>query len=235
MTVAEIMEELKGYGSETTKKTFLKHGAREPFFGVKVQDLKKIQKKVKKDYALSLALYATGNSDAMYLAGLIADEKKMTKADLKQWVEGAYWEMISDYTVAWVAAESNFGFELGLEWIESDNENIASAGWATLSSLTALKQDADLDIETYKNLLQRIEKSISKAANRVRYNMNNFIICVGSYITALKDLALDTANKIGKVHVDMHGTACKVPSAVDYINKVADAGKTGKKRKTVRC
>lgn len=235
MTVAEIMEELKGYGSETTKKTFLKHGAREPFFGVKVQDLKKIQKKVKKDYALSLALYATGNSDAMYLAGLIADEKKMTKADLKQWVEGAYWEMISDYTVAWVAAESNFGFELGLEWIESDNENIASAGWATLSSLTALKQDTDLDIETYKNLLQRIEKSISKAANRVRYNMNNFVICVGSYITALKDLALDTANKIGKVHVDMHGTACKVPSAVDYINKVADAGKTGKKRKTVRC
>src|SRR5947209_7953223 len=50
----------------------MKHGAREPFFGVKIEDLKKIQKRIKKDYQLALDLYATGISDAMYLAGLIA-------------------------------------------------------------------------------------------------------------------------------------------------------------------
>ena len=43
-----------------------------------------IQKKVKKDYQLAKDLYATGNADAMYLAGLIADEDKMTKKDLKK-------------------------------------------------------------------------------------------------------------------------------------------------------
>ena len=117
MTKSEVIEELKNYGNETTKRIFINHGAREPFFGVKVQDLKKIVKKIRKDYKLSLELYDTGNSDAMYLAGLIADERAMTKLDLQKWVKGAYWYMISDYTVPWIAAESNFGEELALEWI----------------------------------------------------------------------------------------------------------------------
>ena len=45
MTTKEILTELHGYGDEQTKKTLMKHGAKEPFFGVKVQDLKKILKK----------------------------------------------------------------------------------------------------------------------------------------------------------------------------------------------
>ena len=48
--------------------------------------LKKIQKRVKKDYRLALDLYDTGIYDAMYLAGLIADDAKMTKKDLERWV-----------------------------------------------------------------------------------------------------------------------------------------------------
>jgi len=77
------MTELEGYGNPSTKKIFLRHGAPEPIFGVKVQDLKKIVKKVKKDHKLSLELFDTKNGDAMYLAGLIADEKKITKTQLK--------------------------------------------------------------------------------------------------------------------------------------------------------
>lgn len=41
----------------------MKHGASEPFFGVKVTDLKKLVKPIKKDLLLSLALYKTGKSD----------------------------------------------------------------------------------------------------------------------------------------------------------------------------
>ena len=40
MTAQEVLAELKKLGSEQTKKTFLRHGAQEPFFGVKVADLK---------------------------------------------------------------------------------------------------------------------------------------------------------------------------------------------------
>jgi 3-methyladenine DNA glycosylase AlkD len=85
MTVTEIMTELQAKGSESIKKILVKHGVKEPFFGVKIEYLKPIQKKVKKDYQLAKDLFATGNADAMYLAGLIADDENMTKADLQTW------------------------------------------------------------------------------------------------------------------------------------------------------
>ena len=49
MTTKEILSELKEYGNEQTKSTLMRHGAKEPFFGVKVQDLKKILKKNKEE------------------------------------------------------------------------------------------------------------------------------------------------------------------------------------------
>ncbi len=235
MTKEEILKELAGYGNEGTKKIFLKHGAREPFYGVKVQDLKKIQKKVKKQHQLSLELYATGNSDAMYLAGLIADETEISKSELNKWVREAYWYMISEYTVAWVAAESKYGYELGLEWIDSNKEGIASAGWATLANYAAIKPDIELNIEVFNELLDRVEKNIRQAQNRVRFTMNGFVIAIGSYIIELTKKASSVAKNIGKVNVDMGGTACKVPFATDYIKKVADRGSLGKKRKDARC
>ena len=45
MTKKEILNKLEEYGDKQTKSTLMKHGAKEPFFGVKVQDLKKILKK----------------------------------------------------------------------------------------------------------------------------------------------------------------------------------------------
>jgi 3-methyladenine DNA glycosylase AlkD len=234
MTTIQILKELEGYGNEGTKKVFLRHGAREPFYGVKVQDLKKIVKKVKKNHELSLELYATGNSDAMYLAGLIADENKISKSDLNRWADEAYWYMISEYTVAWIASESNYGYELALKWIDSDKENIASTGWATLSNYASIKPTKELDIAVYSDLLDRVEKNIHTAKNRVRYTMNGFVIATGSYIEELTNKAMHISKKIGKVKVDVGGTACKVPLATDYIKKVVDRGSVGKKRKAAR-
>src|SRR5260370_34031158 len=112
MTLHEIMTELQSHGNENIKKILLKHGVKEPLFGVKVEHLKPIQKKVKMDYQLAKDLYATGNADAMYLAGLIADDEKMTKADLQTWVKQAESNNISEYTVPWGAAGSNYGNDL---------------------------------------------------------------------------------------------------------------------------
>ncbi len=235
MTYKEVMKELEKLGTAQTKKTWANHGAVEPFWGVKIGDMKPIQKKIKKDYELSIQLYNSGNADAMYFAGLIADEKKITKEDLQHWVEKANWSMISEYTVAWIAAESFYGWMLGMEWIDSPDPKIASSGWATLSSVIAIKPDTELNIQLIDKILNRVAKEIHKAPNRVCYTMNGFVIACGSYIAALTDKAIATAEKIGPVTVDVGGTACKVPLAKDYINKVKAAGKVGKKKKEARC
>lgn len=235
MTLNEIMSELESFGNEGIKKILLKHGVKEPFFGVKIEHLKTIEKKIKKDYQLALDLFATNNADAMYLAGLIADDEKMSKENLQTWVKLAVSSNISEYTVPWVAAGSNYGLELALEWIDSNEEHIAAAGWSTLSGLCAIKPNSELDVILFKKLLHRIENTIHSVKNRERYTMNGFIISVGTYIENLTEEAQVVAKKIGSVTVDMNGTACKIPDAVTYIKKVSDKGIIGKKKKKLKC
>ena len=235
MTAKEVMTQLESLGSPSIKKVLVQHGVREPFFGVKITDMKPIQKKIKMDYQLAKDLYATGNADAQYFAGLITDDAKMTKTDLQTWVKGALSQNISEYTVPWVAAGSAHGYELALEWIESPKEHVAAAGWSTLANLVALQPDAKLDLPGLSKLLSRAVKEIRTAPNRVRYVMNNFVICVAAYVPPLHKEGVATAKKIGTVTIDMGGTSCKTPLATEYIQKAIDRGSLTKKKKTVKC
>jgi len=189
MNINEVMHELEKMGNEQTKKTFSNHGAKEPFFGVKAGDLKKIVKKVKKNHDLSLELYETGNSDAMYLAGLIAEPDKMAKEMLQNWIEKAYWYYLSEFIVPDVTAASKYGIELAMEWIESKEETIAAAGWATLARVVSPKGKLELDDPIVKELLERIEKNLQTSQNRVKYTMNGFIIAAGAYKPNLTESA----------------------------------------------
>jgi hypothetical protein len=235
MTLADIMADLEANGTAQTKKTWLRHGAREPIFGVKIEHLKTIQKKVKKNHQLALALYDTGNADAMYLAGLVAEPMKMTKAQLQKWVKAAYWYMLSGYTVPWTASESKFGRELALEWMDSKKEQISVAGWSTYGSLISVKPDDELDLDEIVELLDRVPREIAAAPNRTKYCMNQFVISVAAFVAPLLPKAKAVAKTLGKVHVDMGDTDCKVPEAAAYIAMLEDKGRVGKKRKSAAC
>lgn len=236
ITAADILAELKPLGTESYKRVLMKnHGVKEPFFGVKISELQKIRKRIRQDYQLALDLYASGNYEAMYLAGLIADDAQMTKKDLRRWAEQAYGGSLPGTTVPTVAAGSPHGHELALEWIESPKPLVACAGWATLSCLVARKPDTELDLAELKRLLQRIGRSIHQAPDLVRYQMNNFVISVGCYVSSLTNFALELAEKIGPVSADLGNNSCQIPSAHDYIRKVQAQGSIGKKRKTVKC
>lgn len=235
MTAKEILEELKPLGSEGYKRVICNHGVKEPCFGVKIGDLQKIVKRVRKDYQLALDLYDTGVYDAMYLAGLIADDERMTKQDLQRWVTQAYCRALCGTTVAWVAAGSAHGWELSQKWIAAKAPLVAAAGWGTLSSLVSIKHDAELDLAALKVLLQRVQQTIHESPDVVRYQMNSFVIAVGSYVSSLTGTAIQIAEKIGPVTADMGNSSCQVPSAADYIRKVQQRGSIGKKRKSAKC
>jgi 3-methyladenine DNA glycosylase AlkD len=234
MSAAQIVEELKKLGSEGTRKVLRNHGAPEPVLGVKVGDLKKIQKRIRTDYQLALDLYDTGIYDAMYLAGLIADDAKMTRKDLNRWVKRAAGGLEGSI-VPWVTAGSPHGYEVALEWIDAKKEHVAVAGWTTLSSLVSIKDDDELDLPALKKLLERVVKTIHQERNLVRYAMNGFVIALGSYVPALAPAAVRAAEQIGAVTVDMGETACQVPLASEYIKKVQARGSVGKKRKSAKC
>lgn len=234
-TVSEVMKELKGMGNEQTRKTYRRHGAPDSMFGVKIGDLKTIAKKIKGQQTLACELYDTGDIDAMYLAGIVADGSQMTKRQLQSWVKAANWHMLSEYTVPGVATESPHARDLALKWIDSKTESIACSGWCTYAGILAVTPDDELDVNEIKELMDRVVSQIHTAPNRVRYPMNGFVIAAGSYVKPLLKQARTAAKKIGKVSIDMGDTACKVPDALVYVEKIEAAGRIGKKRKTIKC
>lgn len=236
MTAKDILTELKPLGRESYKRVLMNnHGVKEPCFGVPIGELKKFQERIKKNYQLSLGLYDTGNYDAMYLAGLIADDARMTEADLQGWAEKAYAGSLPGMTVPCVTAGSPHGWTMALKWIESPKALIASAGWATLSCLVALKPDSELDLPELKRLLLRVQKTTSSVPDVVRYQMNAFAISAGCCVKSLTELALELGEKIGPIHCNLGNNDCQTPFAPDYIRKVQQRGTIGKKRKSAKC
>ena len=235
MKLDDVMSQLEALGSEQTRKVLRRHGAVDPFFGVKVGDLKPVAMKLKGQQDLALELYDTGNSDAQYMAGMIADGTLMTKPELNRWAKTAAWGLISGNTVAWVASENKAVLPLALKWIDAKKESVIRSGWATLCAIVSIRPDDELPLDTVAKLLDRVGREMPTATDDVRYTMNNFIICVGTYVVALGEAAIATARTLGKVEIDMGQTACKVPDAEPYITKCRRGKPVAPKRKTFRC
>jgi len=234
-TLKQVMTELKKNGTEQTRKTYSRHGMPEDMFGVSIADLKVIAKKIKGNQSLAYELYESGNYDAMYLAGIVADGSQMSKKQLATWAKTATCPMISEYTVPGVASQSTHAQALAIKWIGSRTESIATSGWCTYSGILAIRPDEELDLKEIKSLLDRITKDLQHAPNKVRYTMNGYVIAVGAYVKPLLKQAKQAAKKIGVVSVDMGDTACKVPLATAYIEKIEKLGRVGKKRNTIKC
>jgi 3-methyladenine DNA glycosylase AlkD len=233
--VSDVMSALKKVGSAQSRKIYARHGAPEDMFGCKVADMKTIAKKIKGEQDLAMDLYATGNADAMYLAGIVADGTQMKKTQLNRWAREANWYMVSEYAVAGVAAEHPDAVSIANKWITAKKEHVAAAGWNTYANIVMTRDDSELDLKELKSHLKMIEGCIAKAKNRVKYTMNGFVIAVGGYVEPLLSAAKATAKKIGKVEVEMGETSCKVPLATDYIAKIESMGRVGKKKKSTKC
>jgi 3-methyladenine DNA glycosylase AlkD len=135
-TAQSVLKELESKGKESARKTYARHGmAENRTLGASTADMKTAAKAIKGQQTLALDLYATGKMEAMYVAGIVANGKLMTPAQLQTWAEQAEgMPMIFEYTVPWVTVEHADGRKLALKWIESDQEHVAAAGWRTTSA-----------------------------------------------------------------------------------------------------
>lgn len=235
MELNEIMKELEILGSEKMKKYYMSQGAEEPLFGVATGAMKPIDKKTKKNQSLAEELYATGNYDAMYLAGMIADPQKMTPEDFDRWIEKAYFYMISDFIVAVTLAEADFAQEVADKFIASGKDLFMSAGWSCYEWLLGSRKDTEFDGSKILSMLEFVEKNIHTQPNRTKHSMNRFLIAVGISYIPLHQEAIRTAEEVGEVEVSLGNKAGTLPKAYESIKRETDKGRLGFKRKKVRC
>ncbi|TDL88795.1 DNA alkylation repair protein [Vibrio vulnificus] len=235
MNVEMVMQELEALGKERTKKMYISNGAHEPLFGVATGAMKPIVRKIKINQHLAEELYSTGNYDAMYFAGIIADPKAMTESDYDRWMDAAYFYMLSDYVVAVTLSESDIAQEVSDKWIASGEELRMSAGWSCYCWLLGNRKDVEFSESKISNMLDLVKRTIHDSPERTKSAMNNFLYTVGISYLPLHEKAVETAKAIGIVEVKRDKKKTSFLNAYESIQKEVGKGKLGFKRKHVRC
>ncbi|MFS0879694.1 DNA alkylation repair protein [Metabacillus niabensis] len=235
MDFETVMQELEALGKERTKKIYLSNGAHEPLFGVATGAMKPIAKKIKINQPLAEELYATGNYDAMYFAGIIADPNAMTESDYERWMDKAYFYMISDYVVAVTLSESTIAQDVADKLISSGEELRMSAGWSCYCWLLGNRKDNEFSESKISNMLDIVKNSIHDSPERTKASMNNFLYTVAISYLPLHEKAVETAKEIGIVEVKRDKKKTSLLNAYESIQKEIDRGRLGFKRKYVRC
>lgn len=235
MDFEQVMQELEALGKERLKKQYMSNGAHEPLFGVATGAMKPMAKKIKIDQSLAEQLYATGNYDAMYFAGIIADPKAMTEADFERWIQGAYFYMLSDYVVAVTLAETDIAQQVADQWIASGEELKMSAGWSCYCWLLGSRPDTQFDESKLADMLELVTKTIHESPERTKSAMNNFIYTVAVSYLPLHDKAVETAKAVGPVEMKRDPKKSSILIASESIQKAVDKQQLGFKRRYVRC
>ncbi|WP_436864463.1 DNA alkylation repair protein [Bacillus fungorum] len=219
MLLDEVMQQLEEYGTEQNRKTYKNHGAKEPLFGVSFANLKLLKKKIKKDHDLAILLWETKNMDAMTLATMIVDPKKVTTEQLNKWVQEVNYYCLMDVLMTAICT-SPIAIERMEEWTKSEDEWIGRAGWSLLANL-AIKNKT-LQDDFFSPYLEEIKVNIHHERNRKKEAMNSALIAIGIRNEQLERLAIEIAREIGKIQVDHGATSCKTPDAESYIKKARE-------------
>ncbi|EAD7602144.1 DNA alkylation repair protein [Listeria monocytogenes] len=223
ITFDELNAELQALENPNTIKIFRNHGCPETLelYGLKIGDLKKIirREKLKKNHELAIELIESNNSDLIYLGLLAINPNKITIEQIEKW-NVAFRETWSQLTfgLASVVSKRDDALLFAKKWVESDYDLTKSMGWQIYSEHIN-------DLPEVEALLQRAKDTLQTESNRTRYSMNNFIISCGIYNDDLHEKAIEVATSVGKVHVNLGNTSCKVPDAISYIEKARNRTK----------
>ncbi len=219
MDTEQVIAALERAGKPATAAIYRRHGAVDPVLGVPFAEIGKIRKKLRVDHALARALWASGVAEARVLALQVADPEVLTRAEAEDFLAAPGSRFLTGYLASLVAKAPFAASALG-PWTRARDEATRELGYTLLA--VRLKDDPEaLTGKQAEDYLARIEKGIHASPNRARHAMNNAVIAIGVFRPDLREAALATAGRIGKVEVDHGETGCKTPDAVAYIGKAA--------------
>lgn len=193
MTLPQAMKELEALGDEGMRAYNAKSGAGGKSFGVKLGDIRKVAKKVKRDHDLALALWKTGNEDARFLATLVLDPRRLSADELDGLVRSLTWDRVADWLNNYVVRSHPEKEALRARWLTSKDPWSRRAAW----NLTAERAAKSRDGLDGGKLLDRLEKEMGKAPPAAQWEMNFALIALGVHHAALRERAIAIGEKIG--------------------------------------
>lgn len=162
--------------------------------GVSVPSIRKTAKEIRKDHELAIELWKSGIHEARILASMIDDPKKVTEAQMNEWVKDFDSWDLCDQCCMNLFDKTPFAYEKAMEWAKNDTEFIKRAGYAMMASLAVHDKKAN-DGKFYP-FLHAIAKGCNDDRNFVKKAVNWALRQIGKRNKKLNQLAIKTANEI---------------------------------------
>ncbi len=220
-SVDEILQRLKESGMEKVRIQNTKRGAGENQFGVRLGDIRKLAKKVKKSLPLALELWDTNNIDSRFLSLLLIHPKDLTVEKMTSLVTSIGFDRVSDWFNSYIAKKHPNHEELRIKWMESENSMAARASWF-LTAEKIKKNPTDLNIE---QLLNRLEEDMGTADPLVQWTMNLALVEIGINFPTFRERSITIGNKLGLYKDYPVPKGCLSPFAPIWIKEMVSRQK----------
>ncbi|MFS2189535.1 DNA alkylation repair protein [Mucilaginibacter sp. Mucisp84] len=190
-----VLEQLK----EKADAAYLKGMARfgidnSRALGVKLPEIRKLAKIIKKDHELALALWDTQIHEARILASMIADPKQVTPELMDSWTGDFYSWDICDQVCGNLFDRTPFAIDKAVEYSSHEQEFVKRAGFVLMAEYAVHNKTAPDEIFT--NLFPIMEREAWDNRNFVKKAINWALRQMGKRNNILKVKAINTAQNI---------------------------------------
>jgi 3-methyladenine DNA glycosylase AlkD len=216
MSVQEILVQLESLGDAKVVARNRRNGAGKNQFGVPLGALRKVAGKIKRDHALALELWATGNLDARLLAILVLEPESLSRGELDRMVREAAFAQLADWLNAYVVKDHPAREELRRAWMEDADPWAARAGWSLTAGRLARSPEG-LDAAA---LLDRIEAEMAAAAAPTQWTMNSCLAAIGIHLPEHRERAVAIGEKLGIYRDYPVSKGCTSPFAPIWIREI---------------
>jgi 3-methyladenine DNA glycosylase AlkD len=164
--------------------------------GVRLPELRKLAKTIKKDHQLALDLWDTGLHEARLLASLIDDPALVTEEQIDNWTKDFYSWDICDQVCGNLFDRTPFAMNKALEFSAHEAEFIKRAGFVLMAEYAVHNKKAGN--ESFIALMPIIEREAWDNRNFVKKAVNWALRQIGKRNDVLKEIAIQTAQNILK-------------------------------------
>lgn len=193
--VLEILDYLKTFENKANQEAMKRFGiASETALGINIPILRNVSKLIKKNHEVSLELWQSDIHEAMILASMIAEPKKVDSQMMDAWTAKFYSWDLCDQVCKNLFQKTDFFIEKAFEYSFAKEEFVKRTGFVLMVEYTVHhKNKSD---EMCLNFLNRIEEEAWDERNFVKKAVNWSLRQIGKRNKYLHPIALQTAYNI---------------------------------------
>ena len=197
MRYEEVLESLESLADPAAVAGMARFGiSSKNTYGISVQNLRRIAKRIGKDHMLALRLWSSGIHEGRILASLIDSPEKVTEEQMEKWVKDIDSWDICDQCCLNLFSKTKFSYAKAAEWSGRNEEFVKRSSFSLMAALAVHERNVGDD--RFVDFLKIIIRESSDERNFVRKAVNWALRQIGKRSLELNKKAIEASEQIAK-------------------------------------